>query len=57
MFFILAMARTKQTACKSTGGKAPSKEFATKALKMTATPMTGGIKKPHRNRPGTVASF
>uniref|UniRef100_A0A8D3AI48 Histone H3 n=1 Tax=Scophthalmus maximus TaxID=52904 RepID=A0A8D3AI48_SCOMX len=36
------MARTKQTARKSTGGKAPRKQLATKA-------------KPHRYRPGTVA--
>ncbi|KAI3820264.1 hypothetical protein L1987_07808 [Smallanthus sonchifolius] len=35
------MARTKQTARKSTGGKAPRKQLATK--------------KPHRYRPGTVA--
>uniref|UniRef100_A0A4X1V0P5 H3.3 histone A n=1 Tax=Sus scrofa TaxID=9823 RepID=A0A4X1V0P5_PIG len=35
------MARTKQTARKSTGGK--------------SAPSTGGVKKPHRYRPGTVA--
>ena len=48
------MARTKQTARKSTGGKAPRKQLATKAAKKTAS---GGpaIKKPHRFRPGTVA--
>ncbi|CAO2161450.1 unnamed protein product [Urochloa humidicola] len=38
------MARTKQTARKSTGGKASRKQ-----------PATGGVKKPHRFRPGTVA--
>ena len=48
------MARTKQTARKSTGGKAPRKQLATKANKKTA-PLNGGIKKPHRYRPGTVA--
>ncbi|PNH02820.1 histone H3 [Tetrabaena socialis] len=47
------MARTKQTARKSTGGKAPRKQLATKAARKT--PATGGVKKPHRYRPGTVA--
>ena len=46
------MARTKKTAYKSTGGKAPRKQFATKAARKSAT---GGVKKPHRYRPGTVA--
>ncbi|KAJ6487591.1 histone 3 [Mycena sanguinolenta] len=73
------MARTKQTARKSTGGsssssptiidhfltfsfsflltgKAPRKQLATKAARKTAQPgATGGVKKPHRFRPGTVA--
>ena len=48
------MARTKQTARKSTGGKAPRKMLATKAARKSA-PAPGGIKKPHRYRPGTVA--
>jgi histone H3 len=63
------MARTKQTARKSTGGKAPRKQLATKAARKSA-PATGGVKKPHRKlkflnfllifhilgyRPGTVA--
>ena len=48
------MARTKQTARKSTGGKAPRKQLATKASRKSA-PATGGVKKPHRYRPGTVA--
>ena len=48
------MARTKQTARKSTGGKAPRKQLATKAAKRSA-PAYGGVKKPHRYRPGTVA--
>jgi histone H3/H4 len=47
------MARTKQTARKSTGGKAPRKKLATKAAAKKVA--TGGIKKPHRYRPGTVA--
>ena len=41
------MARTKQTARKSTGGKAPRKQLATKAARKSA-PATGGVKKPHR---------
>lgn len=48
------MARTKQTARKSTGGKAPRKELSTLASR-NRTPLYGGIKKPHRYRPGTVA--
>ncbi|KAK3542109.1 hypothetical protein QTP86_014716, partial [Hemibagrus guttatus] len=48
------MARTKQTARKSTGGKVPRKQLATKAARKSA-PATGGVKKPHRYRPGTVA--
>uniref|UniRef100_A0A8C5EWY7 Histone H3 n=1 Tax=Gouania willdenowi TaxID=441366 RepID=A0A8C5EWY7_GOUWI len=46
------MARTKQTARKSTGGKAPRKQLATKAARKSA-PSTGGVKKPPS--PGTVA--
>jgi histone H3 len=68
------MARTKQTASKSTGGKAPrihlstkaarksapgkgvARElFPTKATRRSAPPTAGGVKKPHRYRPGTVA--
>lgn len=48
------MARTKQTARKSTGGKAPHKQLATKAARKSA-PSTGGVKRPHCYRPGTVA--
>ncbi|CAE6463548.1 unnamed protein product [Rhizoctonia solani] len=49
------MARTKQTARKSTGGKAPRKQIATKHGRMSAPQTTGGLKKPHPFRPGTVA--
>jgi histone H3 len=63
------MARTKQTARKSTGGKAPRKQLASKAARKSApayVPLpsdkdhanrsrSGGVKKPHRYRPGTVA--
>ena len=48
------MAPTKQTARKSTGRKAPRFQLSTKAAQRSA-PASGGIKKPHRYRPGTVA--
>jgi len=48
------MARTKQTARKSTGGKAPRKQLASKSARKSA-PSSGGVKKAHRYRPGTVA--
>jgi histone H3 len=48
------MARTNQTAHQSTGGKAPCHHLATKAAQKQARHM-GGVKKPHRYRPGTVA--
>jgi len=44
------MARTKQTARKSTGGKQPRKQLATKAARKSAP-----AKKPRRNRPGILA--
>jgi histone H3 len=49
------MARTKQTARVSTGGKAPRKALAPKAARKAVAPATGGVKKPRRFRPGTVA--
>ena len=50
------MARTKQTARKSTGSKAPRKQLQSKAArKSAAVTQAGGVKKPHRFRPGTVA--
>ena len=48
------MARTKQTARKSTGGKAPRKQLASKAARK-ATPAAEGQKKNRRYSPGTVA--
>jgi histone H3 len=48
------MARTKQTARQSTGGKAPCIHLATKAAQKQGKHI-GGMKKPHRWRPGTVA--
>src|SRR3989338_5263788 len=49
------MARTKQTARKTTGGKAPRKVAMKSAKKQAVTAASGGVKKPHRFRPGTVA--
>ena len=43
-----------QTARKSTGGKAPRKHVASKDARRSST-STGGVKKPHRFRPGTAA--
>ena len=48
------MARTKRTARKSTGSKAPRKQLATKAASESA-PATVRVNKPHRYRPGVVA--
>lgn len=50
----LVMARTKQTARKTIGGKAPRMQLATVAARRSAT-SSGGVKRPHRYRPGTVA--
>ena len=47
------MARTKQTARKSIGGKAPRKQLITKSAK--ASVHNGGVRKPHRYRRGTRA--
>ena len=51
------MAQCKQTAQKSTGGKAPRVQLSTKAARAARrnAPLVGGVKKPHRYRPGTVA--
>ena len=48
------MARTKQTARKSTGGEAPRKQLVSKAARKSSK-AAGGVKKPHRYRPGTRA--
>lgn len=50
------MARTKQTARKSTGGKAPRKHIAAKSAQKTAGAV-GGIKKPHRYRYALFLTF
>ncbi|KAM3347229.1 hypothetical protein ACQJBY_021288 [Aegilops geniculata] len=50
------MARTKCTARNSTGGKAPTKNLrAFYAAARKTAPAIGGVKKPRRYRPGTVA--
>ena len=52
------MARTKQTARKqiaTPAGKAPRKQIGNKQAARKTAPSMGGIKKPHRYRPGTVA--
>ncbi|XP_006168598.1 histone H3.3-like [Tupaia chinensis] len=54
LWSLFTLAPTKQTAHKSTGGKAPRKQLATKAA-LKSAPSTGGVKKPHGYRPGTAA--
>ena len=49
------MARTKQTARNSTGGKAPRKTLNTRHSRSNNPSHLGGVKKPRRYRPGTVA--
>ena len=48
------MARTKQTARKSTGGRPPQTQAPNMAASMAAS-STGGVRRPRRFRPGTVA--
>ena len=48
------MARVKQTAHKSTGEEAAQKHLATKVVQVEAQ-KSGGVKKPHPYRPGTIA--
>ena len=70
IFFVVLtekMARTKAQARKSTAGKAPRQQelYASKSARKSASltskaarksaPATGGVKKTHRFRPGTVA--
>ena len=50
--FVIIMTRTPATERKSLGKKKPRKQLAEKAARKTA-PATGGVKKPHRYRPGT----
>jgi histone H3 len=48
------MARTKQTARKSTAQKVPRKQLTAQKIAKRG-PMVSGVKKPHRFKPGTVA--
>ncbi|KAL7481695.1 hypothetical protein ACHAWX_000159 [Stephanocyclus meneghinianus] len=48
------MARCKQTAQKSTGGKALCVKLATTTARKNV-PVVGGVKKPHHYLPGTFA--
>ena len=48
------MVRIKQVSRKSVSLKPPHKQLATKSARKTAA-AAGGVKKPHRFRPGTVA--
>jgi histone H3 len=49
------MARTKQSARRSSGRKAPRKQLATKAACKSAEATAAGAAKPHRYTPVTVA--
>jgi histone H3 len=49
------MARTKQTARKSTAQKVPRKQLVAQKIARKSAPANIGVKKPHRFRPGTVA--
>lgn len=51
------MARTKQSARKTTGSKTPRKQIVAKPTNFAkkSVPAIGDIKKPHKFRPGTVA--
>jgi histone H3 len=50
----IKMVRTKQTAKKFTCVKVPRRQLATLSRRLSA-PATGGVKRHHRFRPGTVA--
>ena len=49
------MARTKQTARKSTAQKVPRKQLVAQKIARKSAPIPSGLKKPHRFKPGTVA--
>jgi histone H3 len=49
------MAHTKQPARKSTGGKAPRMDLATKGARAATKKPTIAVRKPHRWCPGTMA--
>ena len=49
------MARTRQTAARSTGGRCPTKKSIAAKRRKSYPKRTGGVRKPHRWRPGTRA--
>lgn len=51
----IKMARTKQTARKSTAQKVPRKQLAAQKIARKSAPLVSGVKKPHKFKPGTVA--
>ena len=53
--FFPTMARSRQTAFKFTGGKAPRKELARKDARQTKAAAGQERVRPHRYHPGTVA--
>ena len=53
--FSCTMAKTKQTARRSTGGRAPRSQLALKAARKTKPSSANDRVRPHRYRPGTVA--
>lgn len=53
--FDFNMARTKQTARKSTAQKVPRKQLAAQKIARKSAPLVSGVKKPHKFKPGTVA--
>ena len=53
--FPITMARTKQTARKSTAQKVPRKQLAAQKIARKSAPLISGVKKPHKFKPGTVA--
>ncbi len=53
--FVTHMARTKQTARKSTAQKVPRKQLAAQKIARKSAPLVSGVKKPHKFKPGTVA--
>ena len=55
IIFFIEMARTKQTARKSTAQKVPRKQLAAQKIARKSAPIVSGVKKPHRFKPGTVA--
>ena len=55
VFFDKHMARTKQTARKSTAQKIPRKQLVANKIARKSAPAYNGVKKPNRFRPGTVA--